>query len=123
MSGALEPAVQAAYNSLVSAGEIPREELTSALEARRELGPELEPHLVDGFLERVGTAIDRRVDARLEERTERQAPGPIHLGLPLGSIALGIPVTGAAGSTVGLAGVIVAWIAIALINVAYALRR
>ena len=51
--------------------ELPREELAAAVEARREVGQELEPQLIEGFLERVGNAIDERVD----ERLAKTAPG------------------------------------------------
>lgn len=72
-----------------------REELEATFNARRELGSELEPQLIEGFLEPVGVA--------------------------LGSLGIGIPLTGAAGGTVGFAGVLVVWIGIVLVNFAYAL--
>ena len=104
-------------------GPVDREELHGALEARRELGAEYEPEVVDSFVER----IERRLDERTKERrpVEQKA---IPLLLPLGSLGLGIGATGAAlGPTNGGAGgiivAIIAWIAIAIVNVAYALRR
>ena len=48
--------------------EIPREEAASPLGARRELGAEMEPAVVEAFVERVERQIDARVDARLAER-------------------------------------------------------
>jgi hypothetical protein len=68
---------------------VPREELEVAVRARQELTAEHEPELVDAFLERVGKAIDVRVSGAI--------------GVAIGSIALGIPVTAVAGNAAGLA--------------------
>jgi hypothetical protein len=101
--------------------ELPRDEVTAAVEARRELGHELEPQVIDGFLERVGQAIDERVDQRLKKRggdgDERT------IGLAVVSLLFGIPLTGIGAGTTGLAGLVVVWIGIVLVNFAYALRR
>jgi hypothetical protein len=101
---------------------VEREELQAAIEARRELGSELEPHVIEGFVER----IEKRLDERIRERQphERRA---VPLLLPLGSLGIGVGATGAAlGPNTGSGGIavaIIAWIAIAIVNVAYALRR
>jgi len=100
-----------------------RQDLESALEARRELGPEYDPHVIDSLLDK----IDARIDARLKEH-EPPPRRPIPLILPLGSLGIGIGATGAAlGPTNGGAGgifvAVVAWIAIAIVNLAYALGR
>ena len=88
-----------------------REEVESALEAQRELGPEYENHIVDALVDK----IERRLDER----------GPAHTGfdprmtpIALGSVALGIPLTAIASSNVGLAAVLVVWIGIVLVNLA-----
>src|SRR4029077_1001819 len=47
--------------------ELERDDLTAALGARRELGDEAEREVLESFLDRVGTAIDARVDQRLAE--------------------------------------------------------
>ena len=86
---------------------MPREELQAALDARSELGRDLEPHLIDTFLDRVERSIDARVDARIEARLrahgalgarERASPGPsgTTVLLALGSMAFGVGATGAA---------------------------
>ena len=116
--------------------EIPRDELQAALRARGELDRELEPHVIDSFLDRVERSIDARVDARVEARIrasvpERRSDRPRSGGggsvfLALGSIGLGIGATGAAngmGGTEGFIVAIVAWLAIAVINVANAMHR
>jgi hypothetical protein len=102
---------------------VDRHDVETALEARRELGREYEPQVIDAFVDRIEQRIEERVGFR--KPAERQ---PIPLLLPLGSLGIGIGATGAAlGPTNGGAGgilvAIIAWIAIAIVNVAYALRR
>jgi hypothetical protein len=98
-----------------------REELDAALEARKELGAAYEPELVDRFLE--------RIEQRLQERRGRSAePEPPHheppaIVVPLASIGMGIPITAIAVGNDATAVAIIAWLAIAIVNVAYALRR
>jgi hypothetical protein len=102
--------------------ELSREELAAAVEARREVGKDLEPHVIDGFLDRVGKAIDERVD----ERLAKSAPGDRgrgQIGLAVISLLFAIPLTGIGAGTAGLAGLLVVWVAIVLVNLAYALKR
>jgi hypothetical protein len=103
---------------------VPREELDVLLEARRELSTDHDSELIEGFLDRVGGAIDARVEQELAKRGEdNEGDDEAAIGLALGSLGIGIPLTAAAGATVGLPGMIVAWIGIVAVNVAYALRR
>jgi hypothetical protein len=105
----------------MAAPEIPRDDLIAAAGARRELGHELEPAVVEAFLDRVARAIDARVDQRLAEReaVERRQPSDgSTVKLAIWSLVLAIPIMGAAGSTLTI---IVAWIAIVAINVGHAL--
>ena len=103
---------------------VDRKDVESALEARRELGREYEPEIVDAFLEK----IDQRLDERLRELppAAHERHGAV-TPLVLGSIALGIPVTAVALSNApGAGGIIVAiiaWIAIAAANLAAMSRR
>jgi hypothetical protein len=97
---------------------VERKDVEAALAARHELGPEYDDQIVDALVEK----IERRLDER------RPAPRPaLDLRLPLASFALGIPVTAVALSNApgagGVAVAIVAWIAIAVANLGYALRR
>jgi hypothetical protein len=103
---------------------VEREDVHAAIEARRELGDELEPQIIDSFVER----IEKRIDERAGKARRPAEPKPIPLILPLGSLGIGIGATGAAlGPTNGGAGgiivAIIAWIAIAIVNVAYARRH
>jgi len=121
-------------DSPLSAGD-----LRAAAETHKELGPEYRDAVLDSFVERVGREIDARVDARLAQAAVRPvapqpAPAPparqpkqfSPLAMALGSIALGIPITAivvAAGThPVGFAGLLVVWIAIAVINMSYAAK-
>ena len=107
--------------------ELPRDDLTATIEARRELGKEAEPALVEGFLERIETEIDRRVDDRLERKRQGALSSVsergMSLAVPLGTVGMGIPITAIASDSAGLAGILVAWLGIATVNVAYALAR
>jgi hypothetical protein len=110
-------------------------EIRAAAETHRELGPDYRDAVVDSFLDKVGREIDARVDARLataarqvpqqpERAPRRQFSEVAMVGLTMG---LGIPLSGiavAAGThPAGLWGLLVVWIAIAVINIAYATRR
>lgn len=103
-----------------------REELQATLDARRDLGPEYEPALVESFVERLDDTIAARVRAELDAHGRRPAKKQKSRGsemtpVALGSLALGIPLTGIASANAGLTGLAITWIAIAVINVAAAL--
>ncbi len=69
---------------------VERKDIEAALEARRELGPEYEPQIVDAFLEKIEQGLDQRLrEHRPAVHEQRGMVTP----LILGSIALGIPVT------------------------------
>jgi hypothetical protein len=113
--------------------ELERDDLAAALGARRELGREAEHEVLESFLDRVGTAIDARVDQRLALGEDERARPPrrprsqnrVSVPLALGSMIIGIAATGAsAGLDHGGALVaIVAWVVIALVNLAHAANR
>jgi hypothetical protein len=114
------------YNSLVKTGDLDPQDVRSAVAARHELGAEYESQVIEGFLDRIGTAIDERVEARLAARgpvqpPRRQGDHPQFV-VVLASLVLGIPLTAIASSNSGLIGVIVVWFGIVAINFAYALR-
>lgn len=99
-------------------GDLPRDELEAAVEARRELGREREPEVIDSFLDRVEKAIDARVDARLARRGGRGADWGFVV-LAVSSLGIGIAVTGAATGTDHAWVAVVAWAAIVLVNLLY----
>ena len=99
-----------------------REEVASALEARRELGKDYEREIVDSFVER----IEQRLDERQRRPKAQLEPHRSVTPLALGSIVLAIGATAVAGDHMGRGGIavaIIAWIAITLVNIAYAMRR
>ena len=121
-------------DSPLSAGE-----LRAAAETHKELPSEYRDAVLESFVDRVGREIDARVDARLAQAAARpvapqSVPSPpapkapkqfSPLALGLGSIALGIPITAIvanASDSTGIWGLLVVWIAIAVINLGYAAK-
>ena len=103
------------------------DEVRAAAEIHRELGPDYRDAVIEAFVERVGREIDARVDSRLaaarQDAVQRDKQ-PKPLVLPIVSISLGIPLSGIAlglGSDNQLSGLAIIWLALAVINVAYAL--
>ena len=90
---------------------ITREDVTSAVGARRELGEEMEPAVIDAFLDKV----DRAIEARAAEEAGRRRGGGddgTSFALAIISLGTGIPITAVAGGEAGLAGIIAAWLGI-----------
>jgi hypothetical protein len=97
-----------------------REELEAHVAARRELGRDYEPELVDSFLERIEGKVDRRARGKAARRgADHHAITP----LVLGSLALSIPLIAVAGAQAGAFGVAMVCIAIVLVNLFVALTR
>lgn len=98
---------------------VERRDVEAAVEARHELGPGYDDHIVDSLL--------AKIDQRLAERRRPPHTQRPDLRLPIASIALGIGVTAVATSDAGhIAGTIIAivyWLTIAAVNIAYAFRR
>ena len=94
-----------------------REELHALAAARRELGPEYEPALVDSFLERIERQAARQARS-MGRRPDHRTVTPIVLG----SLGISIPLMAIAGSAAGLAGIALVCAAIGIVNVV-ALRR
>jgi hypothetical protein len=128
-----------------------REDIAAAAAAHAELGPGYEGALAESLVERIGAEIDKRVDARVgrdlaplrppeppapQPRAARSPWGGVVMGV--GSMGLGIGATAAvmqlgANHYVGKLGnsvsgnqvllVMVIWVVIAVVNVAYNRRR
>lgn len=105
---------------------LPRDELRAVLEARRELGPDYDPALVESFLDKVEAGIAARVraevDARVPERERSKGRSDPSFALAMGSLGFGIPLTAMTASA-GLTGLLVTWGGIVAVNVVYALNR
>ncbi len=100
-------------------GAVDRDELAAAIEARRELGAELEPQVVDSFVER----IERRVAERTSAKPAQRDDAGNTVVLAIASLLAGIPITAIAATHGGIAALIVVWAGIVLVNFAYAQRR
>jgi hypothetical protein len=95
-------------------------ELEATVAARRELGPAHDEELINGFLDRVGKEIDRRVDQKIAEQAPRKrGPSPLHPG----TLGVSIPIIAIAGGIGGVAGLIVAFIALVIVFGVAELRR
>ena len=89
-----------------------REELQSAIEARAELGADMEPAVIDAFVER----IERRLADGAAEREQALKRKREHQKeLVLGAVGISIPLLAIAAIFTGLAGVIVVCGALAVI--------
>ena len=117
------------YRVRVSSSLSP-EEIRVAAETHNELGPAYGDAVIESFLDKVGREIDARVDVRLAQQQVVQPPTPGRRGhsgspmaLAIGSMALGIPISAIAVAAgphpAGFMGLLVVWIAITAINVAY----
>jgi hypothetical protein len=106
----------------VSSTSFTRDEIRAAAETHTELGHDYQAAVIDSFLDKVGREIDARVDARVAQRPRKPARGPAPFALAIVSLSLGIPLTAIAASMSGLAGLLVVWIGITAINIAYAFQ-
>jgi len=110
-----------------SRGEpLERSEVEAALAARRDLGPNYDRELVDGFADRIERAVEQRVDARLQRYDAgRRAQGGGQVRqfvLGVVSLGVGVPITivPMVATDGGLPAVVVAWLGIVGVNAAHA---
>jgi hypothetical protein len=106
--------------------KISREDVASAVGARLELGRELEPEIVDAFVDRVERAIDARVEERVAELRRHESDSGIEgtrLALAIVSLCTGIPITAIAAEQGGVVGIIAAWLGIGGVNLASGFKR
>ena len=94
---------------------VPRDELQAAIEARRELGPDHERELIDSFVERIEQRLAKRPTSTPAPRGGREGS----FVLTIVSLGVGIPLTAIALSTGGLAALLIVWVGIVLVNIAY----
>ena len=124
---------------LVLMDQLARENIAASAAVHHELGRDYDDAVAEGLVERIGEEIDKRVDARLGQRgdspAQRAAAGPLSPSsrsawpgviLALGSMLIGgITAANVLNSTNhgSAAAVVLIWIVIGVINVAYARRR
>jgi hypothetical protein len=96
----------------------------SLVGTRRELGEEMEPEVIDAFLDRVEAAAERRAEAVKpakpvsvdDGRGERFVLGIVSLGT-------GIPITAIAAEQGGVVGMLVVWAGIVGVNFSFGRRN
>jgi hypothetical protein len=98
----------------VSEDIVPRDEARATIEARKELGEDMEPALVDAFVEQIEKRLaqtSRESEQALRRKREHQKE------MVLGGMALSIPLFALAAIFTGLVGVIVVCSALVVIAV------
>jgi hypothetical protein len=93
---------------------VDREDVHAAIEARRELGAELEPHVIDSFVERIEKRIAENKRLPVQARGREGS-----FVLTLASLVAAIPLTGIAATHGGIVAMIVVWAGIVLVNAVY----
>jgi hypothetical protein len=94
---------------------VSREELAAAIEARKELGEEMEPALVDSFVERIERQLAERSgesERSLKARREHQKE------MVLGAMGISVPLFVVAAIFTGLAGVIAVCVMLGVVAIA-----
>jgi hypothetical protein len=98
----------------VSERTVPRDELTAAIEARKELGADMEPAVIDAFVER----IERRLEARSGESEQSLKRKREHQReMVLGAMGISVPLFALAAIFTGIAGVLAVCAALAVIAI------
>lgn len=113
----LAPVAPSPHNQGVSRDGVLREELHAAVEARNELGAEMEPAVIDAFVARIERRLADRTDESeraLKRKRDHQKE------MVLGAMAISIPLLAIAAVFTGLPGVVAICVALAVIAIATA---
>ena len=103
-----------AHNRDVSEEVVRKDELEAAIEARKELGAEMEPAVIDAFVERIENRLasrDETGERALRRRREHQKE------MMLGAMGISIPLLLVAAIFTGLAGVIAVCVVLGVIAI------
>jgi hypothetical protein len=98
----------------VSEDVVPKDEVRAAIRARTELGEEMEPAVIDAFVERIERRLAERAgesERALKRKRDHQKE------MVLGSMAISIPLFAIAAVFAGLPGVVAVCVALVLIAV------
>jgi hypothetical protein len=109
--------VRAADNQAVSKDIVPRDELQAAIEARKEVGEELEPAVIDAFVERIERQLEQRGD-QSEQALKRKRDHQKEM--VLGAMGISVPLFALAAIFTGLAGILAVCGVLAVIAIASA---
>jgi hypothetical protein len=108
------------HNRGVSEKVVQKDELEAAIEARKELGTEMEPALIDAFVER----IERRLAARDEDKERALRRRREHQReLILGAMGISVPLLLFAGIFTGLPGVLAVCGVLAVVAIVTAVSK
>ncbi|MEU6485051.1 hypothetical protein [Streptomyces sp. NPDC046887] len=115
-------------------------ELDATLSARRDLGAEYEPALIESFLEKLDQRMEATVDRRVRREVAEQRIGAVRgsrsggsaeaslsgfgerFGFAVVSLVLAVPLSGIGAGAAGLGGLMTVWAGIVGVNVAQTLR-
>jgi hypothetical protein len=93
---------------------VPRDELQATIEARKELGAEMEPAVIDAFVERIERRLAERgseSEQSLKQKREHQKE------MVLGAMGISVPLFALAAIFTGIAGVLAVCAALAVIAI------
>jgi hypothetical protein len=93
---------------------VPRDELRAAIEARKEVDEDMEPALIDAFVERIERQLRQR-SGQSEQALKRKRDHQKEM--VLGAMAISVPLFALAAIFTGLAGIIVVCGALAVIAI------
>ena len=102
---------------------ITRDDVTSMVGARQELGADMEPAVVDAFLDKVEAAIEAQAAERRPKPRGSVPESGERLALAIVSLGAGIPITAIAADAAEALGIAIAWIGIAAVNFSFGRRR
>ena len=102
---------------------ITRDDVTSMVGARQELGADMEPAVVDAFLDKVEAAIEAQAAERRPKPRGAVPESGERLALAIVSLGAGIPITAIAADAAEALGIAIAWIGIAAVNFSFGRRR
>lgn len=107
---------------------LPREDLTAAMAARRELGPDYDDAFIETVVDRIEETLDARAAAPSPRRRRAPAPEPRHgdrdhsLAMAILSLLAAIPLSAIGVVNAGLPGLLIALAGIVLVNFTYTFR-
>jgi hypothetical protein len=93
---------------------VPRDELQAAIEARKELGAEMEPVVIEAFVEQIEQRLAQRAaesERSLKRKRDHQKE------MVLGSMGISVPLFAIAAIFTGLAGVLAVCAALSVIAI------
>ena len=107
--------------------DISRDDIEATLAVRQERGTEMEPALIDAMAAKIEATVRRRHEAEVAERKRSEVAATsgqgARIAIAIVSLVMGIPMTAIAGAMGGLAGIVVVWVGIVMVNMVFAMRR